>query len=32
MILYLDTSSLLKHYVREPGSDDVASWIDELPT
>lgn len=28
MILYLDTSSLLKHYIREPGSDDVALWID----
>ncbi len=28
MILYLDTSSLLKHYIREPGSDDVATWID----
>ena len=28
MILYLDTSSLLKHYLREPGSDDVAMWIE----
>jgi predicted nucleic acid-binding protein len=28
VILYLDTSSLLKHYIREPGSDDVALWID----
>jgi predicted nucleic acid-binding protein len=27
VILYLDTSSLLKHYIREPGSDDVAMWI-----
>lgn len=28
MILYLDTSSLLKRYVREPGSDDVGSWVE----
>lgn len=28
MILYLDTSSMLKHYIRETGSDDVAMWID----
>ena len=27
MILYLDTSSLLKHYIREAGSDDVRAWI-----
>jgi predicted nucleic acid-binding protein len=30
VILYLDTSSLLKHYIREPGSDDVASWIESF--
>ena len=28
MILYLDTSSLIKHYIREPSSDIVASWIE----
>lgn len=28
MILYLETSSLLKHYIRERGSDDVSSWIE----
>ena len=28
MILYLDTSSMLKRYIRETGSDDVDMWID----
>ena len=28
MILFLDTSSLLKHYIREAGSDDVSSWME----
>jgi len=28
MILYLDTSALLKRYVAEPGSKDVISLID----
>ena len=27
MILYLDTSSLVKLYVEEPGSADVESWV-----
>ena len=29
MILYLDTSSLLKLYVEEAHSADVAAWVDE---
>ncbi len=29
MILYLDTSSLVKLYVEEPGSTDVRSLVDE---
>lgn len=28
MILYLDTSSLVKAYLDEPCSDDVEAWID----
>ena len=28
MILYLDTSSMLKRYIRETGSQDVTMWID----
>ena len=28
MILYLDTSSLLKHYVDEDHSPDVRGWVD----
>lgn len=27
MILYLDTSALVKLYIREAGTDDVISWI-----
>jgi len=29
VILYLDTSSLLKLFINEPGSDDVAKWVAE---
>lgn len=29
MNLYFDTSALVKRYIREPGSMDVARWIDE---
>jgi uncharacterized protein len=28
LILYVDTSALVKRYVREPGSDDVVALID----
>ncbi|MCX6056099.1 MAG: type II toxin-antitoxin system VapC family toxin [Chloroflexi bacterium] len=27
MILYLDTSALIKRYLTEPGSEDVKAWI-----
>lgn len=27
MILYLDTSALVKRYIREPGSEQVEKWI-----
>ncbi len=29
MILYLDTSSLVKLFVEEPGTDEVRSWADQ---
>jgi predicted nucleic acid-binding protein len=29
MILYLDTSALIKRYITEPGSDDVKAWISQ---
>ena len=32
MILYLDTSALVKLYVEEPGTQDVGTWIDEAST
>jgi predicted nucleic acid-binding protein len=27
LIIYLDTSALLKRYVREPGSDELKNWL-----
>ena len=27
MILYLDTSALIKRYITEPGSEDVQAWL-----
>ena len=29
MILYLDTSALVKVYIEEPGSDRVANWLEK---
>ena len=29
MILYLDTSAMIKRYLTEPGSDDVKAWISQ---
>ena len=29
MILYMDTSALIKHYIHEDGSDDVIAWMRE---
>ena len=29
MILYLDTSALIKLYVQEPGSGAVKEWVNE---
>lgn len=29
MILYLDTSALIKRYVKEDGSDNVVNWMNE---
>ncbi len=31
MILYLDTSALVKLYVEEPGSVEIADWVSEAP-
>lgn len=30
-ISYIDTSALLKWYIKEPGSDEVATWIETQP-
>lgn len=32
MILYADTSALVKKYIKEPGSDQVVAFFDQYPT
>ncbi len=32
MILYLDTSALVKLYVEEAGAEEVANWVDDATT
>ncbi len=32
MMLYLDTSSVVKLYSEEPSSDDVRSWVEDATT
>ncbi len=32
MMLYLDTSSVVKLYIEEPSSDDVRSWVEDATT
>jgi hypothetical protein len=32
MMLYLDTSSLVKLYIEEPSSDEVRRWVQDATT